>query len=94
MGMPGHMGDERVTVQNLQVIQVREAEKVILISGAVPGCNGSYVVVRPAIKDPGALIELHHQHAEADAAALAKKPKKAGELAEEKKAAAKEAARK
>ena len=50
MGMPGHMGDERVTVQNLQVMQVREAEKVILISGAVPGPNGSYVVVRPAIK--------------------------------------------
>lgn len=52
MGMPGHMGDERVTVQNLQVMQVREAEKVILISGAVPGANGSYVVVRPAIKRP------------------------------------------
>ncbi len=94
MGMPGHMGDERVTVQNLQVIQVREAEKIILISGAVPGCNGSYVVVRPAIKNPGALVAAHHAHAEADAAALAKKPKKAGELAQEKKAAAKEAARK
>ncbi len=52
MGMPGHMGDERVTVQNLQVVQVREGEKVILISGAVPGANGSYVVVRPAIKKP------------------------------------------
>ncbi len=52
MGMPGHMGDERVTVQNLKVMQVRESEKVILISGAVPGCNGSYVVVRPAIKKP------------------------------------------
>src|SRR6058998_722130 len=52
MGMPGHLGDERVTVQNLQVMQVREAEKVILISGAVPGCNGSYVVIRPAIKKP------------------------------------------
>jgi large subunit ribosomal protein L3 len=50
MGMPGHMGDERVTVQNLQVMQVREAEKVILISGAVPGPKGSYVVVRPAVK--------------------------------------------
>ena len=50
MGMPGHMGDERVTVQNLQILQVREAEKVILISGAVPGSNGSYVVVRPALK--------------------------------------------
>ena len=52
MGMPGHMGDERVTVQNLQVMQVRETEKVILISGAVPGSNGSYVVIRPAIKKP------------------------------------------
>jgi large subunit ribosomal protein L3 len=54
MGMPGHLGDERVTVQNLQVMQVREAGKVILISGAVPGSNGSYVVVRPAIKKPTA----------------------------------------
>jgi large subunit ribosomal protein L3 len=52
MGMPGHMGDERVTVQNLRVMQVRETEKVILISGAVPGSNGSYVVIRPAIKKP------------------------------------------
>ena len=53
MGMPGHLGDERVTVQNLRVMQVREAEKLILVSGAVPGSNGSYVVVRPAIKKPG-----------------------------------------
>jgi large subunit ribosomal protein L3 len=57
MGMPGHLGDERVTVQNLQVMQVREAEKVILISGAVPGSNGSYVVVRPAIKKPMSKVE-------------------------------------
>jgi large subunit ribosomal protein L3 len=54
MGMPGHLGDERVTVQNLRVIQVRENEKVILVSGAVPGSNGSYVVIRPAIKKPTA----------------------------------------
>src|SRR2546422_804075 len=72
MGMPGHLGDERVTVQNLQVMQVREAEKVILISGAVPGCNGSYVVVRPAIKNPAAQIKLHQQHAKQDKA-VAKK---------------------
>ena len=94
MGMPGHLGDERVTVQNLRIMQVREAEKVILVSGAVPGCNGSYVVVRPAIKNPAAQLALHQQHAKADHAAHAKKPKKAGELAEEKKAQAKEAARK
>ena len=50
MGMPGHMGDERVTVQNLKVVQVRPEEGVILISGAVPGANGNYVVIRPAKK--------------------------------------------
>ena len=50
MGMPGHMGDERITVQNLRVVQVRPEEGVILISGAVPGANGGYVVIRPAIK--------------------------------------------
>jgi large subunit ribosomal protein L3 len=49
-GMAGHMGDERVTVQNLRVVQVREADNVLLIRGAIPGANGSFVVVRPAIK--------------------------------------------
>ena len=49
-GMAGHMGDEKVTVQNLRVVQVREADHVLLISGAVPGARGSYVVVRTAIK--------------------------------------------
>src|SRR5256714_14298734 len=83
MGMPGHMGDERVTVQNLQVMQVRETERVILISGAVPGCNGSYVVVRPAIKNPAAQIRLHQQHAKQDKA-VAKKHE-AEKKAEEKK---------
>ena len=52
MGMPGHMGDERVTVQNLRVIQIREDDGVILVSGAVPGAKGSNVIVRPAIKKP------------------------------------------
>jgi len=42
-----------VTVQNLQIMQVRETEKMLLISGAVPGANGSYVVVRPALKKTG-----------------------------------------
>ena len=55
MGMPGHMGDERVTVQNLRVLQVREEEGVILITGAVPGATGSFVVVRPAKKAKEAL---------------------------------------
>ncbi|HJT81878.1 MAG TPA: 50S ribosomal protein L3 [Chthoniobacterales bacterium] len=74
MGMPGHMGDERVTVQNLEVMQVREEEKVILISGAVPGANGSYVVVRPAIKHPETIKRLHEEHRKRDEAEQAKKP--------------------
>jgi large subunit ribosomal protein L3 len=77
MGMPGHLGDERVTVQNLQVMQVREAEKVILVSGAVPGCNGSYVVVRPAIKNPKAKAESMAKPAPAKKAEQAKKPEPA-----------------
>src|ERR1700720_689553 len=74
MGMPGHMGDERVTVQNLQVMQVRENEKIILVSGAVPGSNGSYVMVRPAIKNPAAQIAEHQAHAKHDKTVAAKKP--------------------
>jgi large subunit ribosomal protein L3 len=56
MGMPGHMGDDRVTVQNLRIVQVRPEENVLLVCGAIPGSNGSYVVVRPAKKkqDPNA----------------------------------------
>ena len=50
MGMPGHMGDEQVTVQNLRVLQVRSEEGLIVVAGAIPGAKGSYVVVRPAIK--------------------------------------------
>ena len=74
MGMPGHMGDERVTVQNLRILQVREAEKVILISGAVPGANGSYVVVRPAIKHPEKIRAVHEEHRKQQEAEAAKKP--------------------
>lgn len=50
--MPGHTGDDRITVQNLKVVQVREAEQVLLIKGAIPGAKGSYVVIRPAKKSP------------------------------------------
>lgn len=52
MGMPGHMGDERVTLQNLRILQVRGEEGVIIVSGAIPGARGSYVIVRPAKKKP------------------------------------------
>src|SRR4030095_10462638 len=81
MGMPGHLGDERVTVQNLQVMQVREAEKMILISGAVPGGNGSYVIVRPAIKHPEQVVALHAEHRKHEEEEKAKKPKTLAQMA-------------
>ena len=83
-GMPGHMGDRRVTVQNLQVMQVREAEKIILVSGAVPGANGSYVIVRPAIKHPERLVALHAEHRKHEEEEKAKKPKTLREMAQNK----------
>ena len=52
MKMPGHMGSDRITVQNLKIVQVREEDNVILVSGAIPGAKGSYVVIRPAKKKP------------------------------------------
>ena len=83
-GMPGHLGSERVTVQNLQVMQVREAEKIILISGAVPGANGSYVIVRPAIKHPERVLALHTEHRKHEEEDKAKKPKTIAEMAQRK----------
>ena len=80
MGMPGHLGDERVTVQNLQVMQVREAEKLILISGAVPGATGSYVIVRPAIKHPERILAAHAEHRKHEEEEKAKKPKTLAEM--------------
>jgi large subunit ribosomal protein L3 len=50
MGMPGHMGDDRNTVQNLPVIQVRTEDNALLVKGAIPGAKGSLVVIRTAIK--------------------------------------------
>ena len=46
MRMAGHMGHERVTVRNLEVIEVDAQDNVLVVKGAVPGPNGGYVVVR------------------------------------------------
>jgi large subunit ribosomal protein L3 len=48
--LPGHMGQRRRTVQNLKVVQVRGEENLLLISGAIPGAAGDYVVIREAKK--------------------------------------------
>jgi large subunit ribosomal protein L3 len=48
--MTGHMGDETVTTQNLDVIRIDEARQLLLVRGAVPGSKNGHVVVRPAVK--------------------------------------------
>ncbi|MDE0166103.1 MAG: 50S ribosomal protein L3 [Bryobacterales bacterium] len=44
--MPGQMGKQRVTVKNLEIIEVQADENVLLVKGAVPGPNGGYIIVR------------------------------------------------
>ncbi len=48
--MAGHMGNVRVTTQNLEVVRVDAEKNLLLIKGAVPGPKGGNVIVRPAVK--------------------------------------------
>jgi large subunit ribosomal protein L3 len=48
--MAGHMGAERVTVQNLEVVRVDADKNLLLVRGPVPGATGSDLVVLPAVK--------------------------------------------
>ncbi|HIL93272.1 MAG TPA: 50S ribosomal protein L3 [Cycloclasticus sp.] len=48
--MAGHMGAERVTTQNLEIIRVDVEKSVLLIKGAIPGSKNADVVITPAIK--------------------------------------------
>jgi large subunit ribosomal protein L3 len=48
--MPGHMGSQRRTMQNLLVVKIIAEKNLILIRGSIPGANGEDVIVRSAIK--------------------------------------------
>jgi len=48
--MAGHWGDERVSIQNLEVVEVRPEQNLMLIKGAVPGAKHGVVIMRPAVK--------------------------------------------
>ncbi len=48
--LPGRMGNRRVTVQNLEVVQVDPEKNVLIVRGAVPGANGGIVEVRKTVK--------------------------------------------
>ena len=48
--MAGHMGDVRVTTQNLEIVRVDVARGLILVKGAVPGSKGSWILIKDAVK--------------------------------------------
>jgi large subunit ribosomal protein L3 len=45
-GLPGHMGSEKVTTKNLEIVEVRADQNVILVKGSVPGSKGSYLEIK------------------------------------------------
>ena len=52
MPMAGRMGGERVTVLNLDVVDIDTNRNLLLLGGAVPGPNGAVVLIRQAVKSP------------------------------------------
>lgn len=48
--MAGHMGDARITVQNLEIIDVDSEDGLLIVNGSIPGSKGSYVYVTDAVK--------------------------------------------
>jgi large subunit ribosomal protein L3 len=54
MKMAGHYGNSRVTVQNLQIVEIKTESNLLLVKGAVPGAINSIVIIREAVKRPAA----------------------------------------
>jgi large subunit ribosomal protein L3 len=48
--MPGHMGSQRRTTQNLRIVKIIAEKNLVLVRGAIPGANGDRVVIRAAVK--------------------------------------------
>ncbi len=45
-GLPGHMGNRGVTVKNLEIYDVKGEQNLLIVKGAVPGANGSYLIIK------------------------------------------------
>ena len=54
--MPGHLGDVRRTILNLEVVRIDAERQLLLVKGSVPGSEGRDVVVRPAIEGPASTV--------------------------------------
>ena len=80
MTMPGHMGSERTTMQNLEVIAIDLASNALLVKGSIPGPNKSFVIVRQAVKglDNKTGVKLVNVREAQEKNALLEAAKKAG----------------
>jgi large subunit ribosomal protein L3 len=48
--LPGHMGVDTITIQNLKIVRVDLDNNLLIVSGGIPGAKNSYVVIRSAVK--------------------------------------------
>lgn len=48
--LPGHMGSERITIQNLEIVRVDAERNLLLVKGAIPGAKGGLVIVKSTVK--------------------------------------------
>ncbi len=55
--LPGHMGVDRITVQNLEIIDVDKANNLLLVRGSVPGHKNSFLIVKEARKRPKGFVK-------------------------------------
>jgi large subunit ribosomal protein L3 len=58
--MAGHMGNERITIQNLEVLKVDKENNLILVKGSVPGHKNSFLILREARKRPKGFVKVKH----------------------------------
>lgn len=55
MKMAGHLGNKRITMQNLEVVATDASKGLVMVKGGVPGHDGSYVLIKDAVKKPAGL---------------------------------------
>ncbi|MCH2540781.1 MAG: 50S ribosomal protein L3 [Alphaproteobacteria bacterium] len=72
--MAGHMGHNKVTMHNLEVVEINNEDGLILIKGSVPGSKGTLLVIRDAIKPKSLLVKIKKEEITEDSS---KKEKKA-----------------
>ncbi len=73
--MTGHMGDDRITVESVALMEVRDAEGLLVLRGSVPGGNNGYLTIRNSTKRPNVAVRLTEaeQDQKKRAAGVAKK---------------------